>query len=330
MSAERMQISFEEFIKYLIKQWKMIVIITVLFMTSFIAVAFALGKEIVVPHSEEYLHYEQELAWHEEYFEESILMNLDPTSIYQRTMFIRNISEKSLLRDYAVSSEIWKNLETDYSKKYISELIRWNESEDAVSAELTIRHATSEECFKYAEYIKNNLEKFQPGLEIVIGAEKIVKDDDLQEEHLRWYSRIDYVNSLLLGAQAGYTIKIDMKMAVGLGGVFGGIIAVVLMLLRYLFSSNIRDNEEAEMYTGAGVIKEIAEISENIIIVNLTGEDLKFGDARIINDSKITDDMKQGIIYIAIKKNVTNYKKVKEFADVLKENNKKIEGCLMY
>lgn len=330
MSAERMQISLEEFIKYSVKQWKIIAVITMIFVVLFAGVAFVFGKEIVVPHSEEYLHYEQELAWHESYFEESILMNLDPTSIHQRTMFITNISEKDLLKDYAVSSEIWNDLETEYSKKYISELISWNESEASASVELILKHATSEECLEWAEYIKSQLEKFQPGIEIVVGAEKIVKDDNLQEEHLRWYSRIDYVNSLLLDSQAGYTIKVDIKVAIILGCIFGGILAIIFVLIRYLFSGNIRDEEEVIKYTGAKVTKNLPDSVENIIVVDLTGEKTEFGNAKVVYDSEITDEMKHAIIYLAIKKNVTKYKKVQEFSEALKASDKKIEGCLIY
>ena len=119
MLEERMTISLEEFIKYMIKRWKMVIGLIIIAAACFTAGAVFLGEEISVPHSEEYLHYEQELEWHESYLEESILMNLDPLSIHERTLLLRNISDNELLRNYALSSEIWEEYDTEKSKKYI-------------------------------------------------------------------------------------------------------------------------------------------------------------------------------------------------------------------
>ena len=216
-----MTVNLEEFIKYLIKKWKMVCVITVLVTVCFAAGAMFLGEEITVPHSEEYLHYEQELEWHESYLEESILMNLDPLSIYERTLLLRNISDYEVLKNYAVSSEIWEEYETARSKKYISELVQWIETEDSNTIELQLRHATEEECLSAAEYLQKKLQAKDLSVEIIIGAEKIVVDEKLQEEHLRWYDRIYYVNSLLLDSQAGYTISVNKPIAVITGVLTG-------------------------------------------------------------------------------------------------------------
>lgn len=233
MPEERITISLEEFLKYMIKKWKMAGVIIVVCALLFAGGAKLAGEEITVPHSEEYLRYEQELAWHESYLEESILMNLDPTCIYQRTLFIRNISDIELLENYAVSSEIWEELETERSKTYISELVSWNENESG-TVELILRHATSEECLETAEYLKEKLVAKDPAAEITIGAEKVVTDEELQEEHLRWYSRINYMNSLLLDAQAGYTIKVNFMAAVITGILAGGVLTIFVDLILFM------------------------------------------------------------------------------------------------
>ena len=172
-------------------------------------------------------------------------MNLDPTCIYQRTLVLRNISDKELLKNYAVSSEILEELETDRSKTYISELVSWNENETG-TVELVLRHATSEECLETAEYLKEKLLMRDSSADIIISEEKIVTDEKLQEEHLRWYSRIDYVNSLLLDAQAGYTIKVNAVVAALIGALTGGFFSIVLVLVLYLFKKNVRNTEEID------------------------------------------------------------------------------------
>lgn len=237
MSLDNMQISLEDFIKQLFFKWKTIMVTTVLCTALFVVTAVAAGEEISVPHSEEYLKYEKELEYHETYLEESVLMNLDPTCIYQRSLILRDVSDKEILKNYAVSSEIWDELDTERSKKYISELVKWSENETG-TIELTLRHATSEECLSAAEYLKQELLLKDPAVEITIGAEKIVVDEKLQEEHLRWYSRIDYVKSLLLDAQAGFTIKVNVIAAALVGVLFGLIVSVILVLMSYLFNKN--------------------------------------------------------------------------------------------
>ena len=221
-----MTISLEEFVKYLLKKWKMMVSVILIFAAIFIGATFFVGNEISVSHSEEYLYYEQEVEYLKSYMEKSILMNLDPTCIYERTLFIKNISDKESLRNYVNSSEIWQDFETERSRSYIWQLISWNESESG-EVELRIKHATSEECMECVEYLKESIHKMDSSVEIIIGAESISVDEELAKEHLRWYDRIEYAESLLLNSQAGYTITIN-KMAAAIVGVLAGCVAAVM------------------------------------------------------------------------------------------------------
>ena len=233
MSEDKVTISLEEFCGYLIKKWKMVLVIVIVSIVLFAGGAKAFGNEITVPHSEEYLHYEQELAWHESYLEESILMNLDPTCIFNRSLYLRNISDAELLRDYIVSVKIWDELETERSKTYISELLVWGMDAETKTATVRLRHGTSEECLEWIEYLKEKIVEFDPNIEVIIGEEEITKDEELQEEHLRWYSRIDYVNSLLLDSQAGYTIKVHPVAAILTGAIAGMILSLFTGLILY-------------------------------------------------------------------------------------------------
>ena len=69
---------------------------------------------------------------------------------------------------------------------------------------------------------------------VIISEEKIIKDDKLQEEHLRWYSRIDYVESLLLEAQAGYTLRVSVMSAILVGTMAGAVGSVFVILFWYM------------------------------------------------------------------------------------------------
>lgn len=234
MLEGKVTVNFEEFLKYMLKKWKMAVGIIVIVGACFAVGALYLGEEITVPHSEEYLHYERELEWHKSYLEESILMNLNPLNIYERRIVLDNFSDKEQLKNYALSSEIWEEYNTTWSKKYISELVSWNEKQDSNTVELILHHASGEECLDAAEYLKEKLCEKDSSLEVLIGAERIVTDEKLQEEHLRWYSRIYYVETLLLEAQAGYTLKVNVIAATITGVLSGGILSLAVGLISFM------------------------------------------------------------------------------------------------
>lgn len=234
MSKDKMTICLEDFLKYLLKKWKIVALIVAVSAVCFVAGAMFLGEEIVVPHSEEYLHYEQELQWHESYLEESILMNLDPLSIHERSIILRNITDNEQMKNYAVSSEIWEDYDTEWSKKYISELVSWEENQDDGTVELVLRHATEQECVEAAKYLEKKLLEQDSAVEVIISAERIVADEKLQSEHLRWYDRIYYINSLLLDSRAGYVLKVN-KMAAAITGVMaGGMLALAWGLVSFV------------------------------------------------------------------------------------------------
>lgn len=234
MASEQMTISFEDFVKYFIKKWKLVLGIVALSVILFMAGAKFLGEEISVPHSEEYLYYEKESAWLERYMKEAALMQINPTEIPERTLFLKNISEKDALKDYALSKEIWEGYVTEYEKAYLYELLNWQEQEDE-SVQLILRHVTEEDCKKAAEHLKSRLQDQDASAEITIGEARVSKDENLQDEQLRWYDRIDYSKSLLLDSQAGYTLKVSMTAAAMTGAVTGGVLSVVAVFCMCMF-----------------------------------------------------------------------------------------------
>ena len=242
MKLENMTISLEEFIKYLLSKWKIFGCVIVLCALLFGGTAVMLGEEIHVPHSEEYLYYEQELAWHVSYFEESVLLNTDPTKIHVRNLLLRNVTDKEILKLYVTSLEIWDDFETEWKKTYFSELVTWNELENSDTIELTLRHATEKECLDAANYLKEKIQSKDTTTEVIIGEERVGLDDKAQEEHLRWHSRIDYMESCLLNAQAGYTLKVSVPAAVIVGCLSGTILTTFVLLFWYMVKGKKNEN----------------------------------------------------------------------------------------
>ena len=234
MKLENMTISLEEFIKYLLNKWKIIGCSIVVCTALFCGSAVMLGEEIYVPHSEEYLFYEDALARHLRYVDESVLMTLDPTCIYERTLFLKDISNEEALHDYVQSLEIWDELETDRTKKYLPELLTWNKNETSGDVQLILRHGTSEECETWINYISDRLKAFDPQVKTSVGKERIVADEDVQLEKLRRYTRTEHIKSLWLESQAGYTLKVSIVGAVFMGVLSGGIVSVFGLLVWYV------------------------------------------------------------------------------------------------
>ena len=237
MQSVKRTISLEEFITYFLRKWKIVVAVITIIAAMFAGATRLLGEEISVPHSEEYLYYEQESAWLESYLENSVLMKMNATEIPEITLFIENSAEPELLKDYILSKEVWAEFESERNKDYFYELLTLQE-EGTGKVALTIRHVTEEECLKTAKYLKEKLENYDTSIKVTAGELRYVKDENLQDEQLRWYDRIDYSKSLLLEAQAGYTIKVNMIAAVITGALIGGILSVVITLLMFVFQKS--------------------------------------------------------------------------------------------
>lgn len=227
-----MTISLEDFAKYCIRKWKIIFLIVFVCTALFAGAAKVMGEEISVPHSEEYLYYEKESAYLEAYLENSVLMQMNPTAIHERILFLDNISDRERLKNYAASTELWDEIESEGDKNYFYELLTWQEDESG-NVQVILRQVTEEECLKFAGYVKDKLESYDPGVQVTVGEARLVKDEDLQDEQLRWHSRIDYSKSLLLESQAGFTIRVNMAAAAITGALMGGILSVVILLVRF-------------------------------------------------------------------------------------------------
>ena len=244
MALEKKTVNLEEFINYCLKKWKIFVVIIVVIISLFAGITKIVGEEITVPHSEEYLYYEKESAWLEKYLEESLLMKMNPTCIPEITLFIENVSDEKMLKDYVSSKKMWEEIDSAYNNDFFYELIVWDEAEEE-NVQLILRHITEEECTAFAEYIKYKIEKFDKAIAVTVGEIRIVQDENLQDEQLRWYDRIDYSKSLLLEAQAGYTIKVNLIAAIIAGGLCGGVLSITVVFVLFL-SGKSKKNHSIE------------------------------------------------------------------------------------
>lgn len=223
-------VSFDEFVSYYIKKWKIVVLMIVIFSAVFWGGTKLFGEEIVVPHSEEYLYYEKELLWHEDYLKNSVLMSVNPTSIYVETKILDNISDVDLLKNYALSVEIWSDFDTDYERKYLPELVNWNENMQTGKVELALSHISKEESNDCLEYLIGKLKLKDEELQVTDGAGRVRVDTELQDKQNDWFSRIDFLSNMLEEAEAGFAISVDATAALLCGILVGAFLSVPMLL----------------------------------------------------------------------------------------------------
>lgn len=237
---DKITISLEDFIITFLKKWKMTAVIVILCAGLFAGVSYAIGEEISAPASEEYLYWEENLKNVVSYRENSILMEADPMKIYQETIFLSDIADKEILKNYVFSTEIWNELETDRSKLYASELIEWVESETSNLVTLNLRHATEEECKIWMTYLCEQIVEFDVDVKVTKGSASIVTDEKVLERQQKKYDDIGFAEQLLDESQAAYTIEVRIEVAAMLGAVMGGIVSGLLVAVGMMFKKNSR------------------------------------------------------------------------------------------
>ena len=227
-------VSFDELLKFFIKKWKVIVVMAVIFAAVFTGATFVFGEEIVVPDSEEYLEYMEQKDALEEYIEKSVLMQMDFRNVHERTLFLRDISDKELLQNYVSSSEIWEDLPGEIEAQYLIELVTWNENPETGTIELLIRHMEEIKCQEYMEYLKQKIIVYDQNITISEGAKNLVSDDTILDHQLDADSILKRIEEKIEAADAGYKVTIDKKATLLMGVLVGGFFSLIILFFVYL------------------------------------------------------------------------------------------------
>ena len=240
---ERLTIDFEEFIKFFLKKWKIALLVIGISVILFVGFSYAIGQEISAPASEEYIYYEKNLNSINQYFEHSMVMQMDPMKTYRKSIFLKNVSDNDVLESYVASMDAWEELETERNKAYVGELIIWNAEEDSDTVEVILRHITESECEQWTNYLAKEIAEYDSKIEVSVGAINIVADDQVLERQQRKYKDIDYAEGLLEASQAAYTIEVRTETAAIMGVVFGILGSAVCVFAMLVIKKN-RERKE--------------------------------------------------------------------------------------
>lgn len=234
MLEKRLTVNLDDFIKYVLKKWKLMAIIVIICGGIFVGGAKMFGQKIVVQPSERYMELQEQKTAIEEYIENSIFMRIDPMNINQRVIYIKDFSDRDMLKDFVISGAIWEDMKETIPEKYLTELVVWNESEHIETVEIKISHAESEKCDEYAEFLLEKLQNFDKKADILLGTKFTVSEEAVMKEQRRQYKLLDDINSELEYTAAGYTIEVSMIAALIVGGIFGVLLALSLLFAMYM------------------------------------------------------------------------------------------------
>jgi len=234
MLEKRLTVNLDDFIKYVLKKWKTVIIIMVVCGVFFTGGAIMFGQKIVVQPSERYLELQEQKTSIEDYIENSIFMRIDPMNINQRVIYIKNVSDRELLKDFVLSGEIWGDIREEIPAKYLIELITWSETETIETIEIKVSHAEPEKCDEYAGFLVGKLQNFDEKADITLGTKFTVSEEAVMKEQRRQYKLLDDINSELEYTAAGYTIEVSIISTVIVGGIFGALLSVSSLFAIYM------------------------------------------------------------------------------------------------
>lgn len=233
-----MNISLEQFVQYLILQWKMIFVMTFVGVSSFVAMAFLAGNEIVIEPSEEYVYLVEQKNVMDDYMKNSVIMKMDAQNVCYRLITINDISDREEVKEVVLSGQIWNNFHEQLPDEYLKELLSWEQEYESGKVELKIRHSDVNLCAEYAEYVAKELRSFDLG--VTIGKQNVEADDSVLMLQLMKKDLEHKIESNLEIAAAGYTIQVSKIAAVGIGAFFGALLSIVILFFKYLLKDQWR------------------------------------------------------------------------------------------
>lgn len=234
MLEEKLTISLDEFIKYMFYNWKKILIVIIMFAALFALSAKMFGQRIVVEPSERYLELQEQKSALEDYIENSLFMKIDSMNVNQRVIYVKNISDREVLKDFVVSGEVWGNIRKEIPTKYLVELVAWTDLDSSETVEIKVSHAEAEKCDEYAEFLSERIEDFDEKANITLGTKFEISEEAVMKEQRRQYKLLDDINSELEYTAAGYTIEVSMSAALVVGCLFGVLISVIATLFVFV------------------------------------------------------------------------------------------------
>lgn len=228
---DRFTISFEELIKFYMKKWKFIAIISVLAGMIFYVVAMWAGEEIVVPPSERCVYLEGQEESLKDYIDNSVIMKMDSMNISQITFSVKNILNQEEFGECLSTGKGWDENTFRLPVKYLNEVVVWEKGEKEGDLKIQLRYFDQNSCEKFYDKISIWLRNIQEDIVITDKAEIIVSDENVLRKQLEIFDLLDDVQGELEYVAAGFTLSVSKEIALVVGILIGGILAAFLLMV---------------------------------------------------------------------------------------------------
>ena len=232
---DRFTVSLDEYIDYLIKKWKTVVVLVVVFVMVFVLSTKIFGKEIEILPSEEYFSLKDEETSIAGYIENAPLMKIDSTCVQEIVLYVSNISERDAVKDFINSGSVWDEFGDDKIFYSFYDLIIWTDGQESSSAEVKIQHYDVKECGLMAEFLKEKIQSFDKNSKVFIGTPYVAADESIADVQLWYKNRMNAIEGQLEHARAGYIIETSWLTAIITGALTGGFAAGTVLLFEFVF-----------------------------------------------------------------------------------------------
>lgn len=230
---EQFTVSLDDFIEYLKRKWIVVMLCVVLSVIAFIVSAVLMKKEIVIPPSEKFAGLKAEEAAYEQYIENAPLMKIDPNNVYQRIVYLSNITERDLVKNFVESGNVWNDWEDEVFRYYFVDHVTWYDSV-IKSAEIKIQYYEEEKCKRLAEYLADKITEYDNSIAVLIGDAHVSNDEEIANVQIWYMNRLDDVQGQLEHTASGYVMETNLWIMMIVGVITGSLAATIVVFITFL------------------------------------------------------------------------------------------------
>lgn len=241
MKSERTMISLEELCTYFLKRWKLIVSIILACVVLIVGVAWLFFEKKFVETDFLYRHYEELMQEEEEYQYNSPIMLMDCNAVHKKDIQLENISELENLKKHVLSEEIWEDFATETPKKFLPELVTWNDI-DTDKVILQVRYS-AEIGNDYVDYLVGELKTFDSKIQINVSEEVVEYDEEIRNMQIRHITLYRHYTEQMKISRVGYTQETAVTSAAVFAVVLGIILSFSIVFSKFLKSRQVCEEE---------------------------------------------------------------------------------------
>lgn len=241
MKSERTMISLEELCTYFLKKWKLIAAIMIACVVLIVGAVWLFFEKKFVETDFLYRHYEELMQEEEEYQYNSPIMLMDCNEVHKKNIQLENILNAETLKQYVLSEEIWENFVTETPKKFLPELVSWNDT-DTNEVILLVRYS-AEMGSDYVDYLVGELKTYDSEIQINVSEEVVEYDAEIRNRQIQHTTLYRHYTEQMKISRVGYIQETAVTSAVVFATVLGIILSFSIVFSQFLKTRQVCEEE---------------------------------------------------------------------------------------